>query len=90
MAQLTHTARFGATEALERMLDDIACPACGYLDPADTYRLTAGNKVRFFCDGCGAFVTIVLNDGQAEAVRRWSSIGSTVGAASQLPGEERN
>ncbi len=75
MAQLTHTARFGAADALERMLDDIACPACGYLDPADTYRLTPGNKVRFFCDGCGAFVTILLDDAQAEAVRHWSSAG---------------
>jgi hypothetical protein len=61
------------------MLDDIACPACGHLDSADTYRLTPGNQVRFFCDGCGAFVTVLLDEAQADAVRHWSSVGSSAG-----------
>jgi predicted RNA-binding Zn-ribbon protein involved in translation (DUF1610 family) len=67
MTELTHIARFAAADGLDRMVEDIACPACGYLDPDYTYRLTPENKVRFFCDGCGAFVTIVLSDAQAEA-----------------------
>lgn len=73
MPQLTHTARFAAADSLDRMLEELACPACGYLDPAERYRLTPDNKVRFFCDGCGAFVTILLSDAQADAVRHWSS-----------------
>lgn len=74
MPELTHTARFSAADALDRMLEEIGCPACGYLDPGDTYRLSPDNKMRFFCDGCGAFVTILLTDAQAEAVRHWSSV----------------
>jgi hypothetical protein len=73
MRAVTHTAQFGPGDPVARMLDDIACPACGYRDPTETYRLTPGNRVRFFCDGCGAFVTIVLSDAQAGAVQHWSS-----------------
>jgi hypothetical protein len=69
MTVITHVASFGRTDTAERMLAEIACPACGYRDPDDTYRPTPGNRVRFFCDGCGAFVTIVLSDAQAEALR---------------------
>jgi hypothetical protein len=75
MTVITRNAAFGPTETIERILADIACPACGYQDPADAYRLTPGNRVRFFCDGCGAFVTILLSDAQAEVLRRWSSLG---------------
>ena len=75
MTVITHVARFGPADAVDRIRDDIACPGCGYRDPAETYRLTLGNKVRFFCDGCGAFVTILLSDAQAEVVRGWSSAG---------------
>jgi hypothetical protein len=75
MAEITRTAQFGPADALARMLDDISCSVCGYREPADTYRLSVGNNVRYFCDGCGAFVTISLNPQQAERVRGWSLTG---------------
>lgn len=68
---ITRIAEFGPTDTAERILAAIACPACGHSDPADTYRVTPANRVRFFCDGCGAFVTILLSDSQAEIIRRW-------------------
>ena len=73
MTVITRVAEFGPADAVDRIREDIACPACGYRDPAESYRWTLGNKVRFFCDGCGAFVTILLSDAQAEVVRGWSS-----------------
>lgn len=88
MSQLIHTATFAAADALDRMLEDIACPACGYRDPADTYRLTPGNRVRFFCDGCGAFVTIVLSEAQADAVRHWSSTVAARGSGDSVAGAQ--
>ncbi len=75
MTVITRVAAFGAADEAERILTEIACPACGYRDPADAYRLTPGNQVRFFCDGCGAFVTILLSDVQAEALRRCTPNG---------------
>jgi hypothetical protein len=75
MTVVTRIAQFGPADAADRILDDIACPACGYRDPVDEYRVTPGNRVRFFCDGCGAFVTILLSDAQADVVRRWSPSG---------------
>ncbi|MGN6871028.1 MAG: hypothetical protein ACTHMY_21760 [Solirubrobacteraceae bacterium] len=70
---ITRVAAFGPTDTDERILAEIACPSCGYRDPSDTFRVRPGNRVRFFCDGCGAFVTILLSDAQAEIVRRWES-----------------
>jgi hypothetical protein len=79
MAQLMHTAAFDVADARERMLAELACPACGYRDPDDAYRVRPGNRVRFFCDGCGAFVTIQLSDAQARVVRDWCVAGSSGG-----------
>jgi hypothetical protein len=76
MTVITHNAQFGPADPTDRILDDIACPGCGYREPASEYRLALGNEVRFFCDGCGAFVTILLTDAQAEVVRGWSSAGT--------------
>jgi hypothetical protein len=75
MTVITRSAAFRPGDTAEQILADIACPACGYQDPVDTYRLPLGNRVRFFCDGCGAFVTILLNEAQAEIVRRWTPDG---------------
>lgn len=69
MTVITRIATFGGADTAERILAELACPACGFRDAADTYRLTPGNRVRFFCDGCGAFVTILLSDAQAETLR---------------------
>lgn len=71
MTVITRAAAFGATDTDKRILAEIACPACGPRDPSDAYRVRPGNRVRFFCDGCGAFVTIMLSDAQAEIVRRY-------------------
>ncbi len=79
MTVITRAANFEPADPADRILDDIACPCCGYRDEAETYRLSLGHRLRFFCDGCGAFVTILLNDAQAEVVRRWSSVGSGEG-----------
>jgi hypothetical protein len=70
MTVIRRSASFGPADTAERIRAEIACPACGYRDPADAYRVTPGDRVRFFCDGCGAFVTIVLSAAQAEAMRR--------------------
>jgi predicted RNA-binding Zn-ribbon protein involved in translation (DUF1610 family) len=67
MIVITRKAQLTLAGAADRILDNIACPACGYRDPVLAYRLTAGNQVRFFCDGCGAFVTILFTDAEAEA-----------------------
>ena len=75
MTVITRIAAFEPTDTAERILAEIACPACGYRDPLDTYRMTSPNRLRFFCDGCGAFVTIVLSDTQAETVRRLAPEG---------------
>ena len=72
MTVITRNAVFGPGDAAEQILAELTCPACGYRDPDDACRPTPGNRVRFFCDGCGAFVTIVLSDTQAETVRRWA------------------
>ncbi len=79
MAQLMHTAEFDVAGTPDRMLADLACPACGYRDPGEAYRVRPGNRVRFFCDCCGAFVTIQLSDAQARVVRDWCVAGSSGG-----------
>lgn len=76
MSEITHTASFQPASAVAEILEDLACPRCGYLDPADARRLALGNRVRFFCDGCGAFVTLVLNDAQVAAMAHLRSEGS--------------
>lgn len=67
---ITRIAEFGPTDTAERILAEISCPVCGYRDPSDIHRVRPANRVRFFCDGCGAFVTILLSDSQAEIIRR--------------------
>lgn len=79
MPEVTHTATFRAADTFSRILEDMICPVCGYRDPADTYRLAPGNKVRFFCDGCGALVTVLLSAEQADVVQH-RSIAQSPGA----------
>lgn len=58
MREIPHAAAtFRAADPFSRILEDMTCPACGYRDPADTYRLAPGNQVHFFCDNCGTFVS---------------------------------
>jgi transcription elongation factor Elf1 len=51
------------------MLADLACPACGHVESRELPDRIAMNRMRIFCDCCGAFVTILLNDEQVEAIR---------------------
>jgi hypothetical protein len=75
MTHVLHTAHFGATDPPERILMELACPACGLRDPGTAHKRIRDNRVRIFCDGCGAFVTIVLDDEQARAVTRHAAAG---------------
>lgn len=70
LTQISRTAGFSPGEALPRILEDLACPACGrpYSDIA--LPQLADNKILRFCDGCGAFITTLLSDAQARAIHR--------------------
>jgi hypothetical protein len=69
LPERTHTATFRATDGRLRMLADLACPACGHVESRELPDLIAMNRMRIFCDCCGAFVTILLNDEQVKAIR---------------------
>ena len=73
MTGICHTAKFSATDALPRILEDLVCPACGHQDPGDAHSSITDNRIRIFCDCCGAFVTILLSDKQALVLRRHSA-----------------
>lgn len=68
LPDVSHIATFSPTDGLPRILEDLACPACGGQDPADARHRVTDNKIRVFCDCCGTFVTIVLSDAQARAL----------------------
>ena len=70
MAGLSHTATFSSADTLPRILEDFACPACGLEDPGVTHKRVTDNKVRIFCDGCGAFVTFLVTREQADTFQR--------------------
>ena len=69
MREIIHTARFRPGDSLTQMLEDLACPGCGNRDPGEAFPSVTGDTVRMFCDGCGAFVTILLSEEQADALR---------------------
>jgi hypothetical protein len=48
MTVITRTACFEPTDPTARIVDEIACPACGYRDPSVEHRVTPANRVRFF------------------------------------------
>ena len=78
MTHITRSATFGADDAPGSIVDDLACPACGRWEPREVNKCLAGNQMRLFCEGCGAFITIRLTDEQAEAIRRHSTLLSSV------------
>jgi hypothetical protein len=51
------------------MLADLACPACGHVEARELPDRIAMNRMRIFCDCCGACVTILLTDEQVEVIR---------------------
>ena len=54
------------------------CPACGHEELGDAHLRITDNSLRIFCNGCGAFITITLNDEQAGAIRRCSRMLSAI------------
>ncbi len=70
MPSVKHAATFGPADPLPRILQDLACPACGYQDPDLAGHPVTGRTLRVFCDSCGTFVTFSLTDEQAEALQR--------------------
>jgi hypothetical protein len=70
---ISHNATFSPDDPLPTILADLACPECGNPDPGDAHGRITDNRVRFFCDCCGAFITVVLTDEQARAMHRYVS-----------------
>jgi hypothetical protein len=70
LPDISHTANFRPTDTLPTILEDLACPACGYQDPGEAHHRITHNMIHIFCDCCGAFTTILLSDEQARAIQR--------------------
>jgi len=70
--QVSYTATFDANDSLDRILEDLSCPACGHKDPAAAHHWISMNRMRIFCEGCGAFVTVFVTREQATAIHRFS------------------
>jgi len=68
MTNLTRPATFRETDPLTTILADLTCPRCGYQEPGSTPPPVADGSLRIFCEGCGAFITILLTAGQARAL----------------------
>jgi hypothetical protein len=75
LTHVSHTATFTPADMPARILEDLACPACGYHDPRHADRPISNNQIRIFCDSCGVFITIALSDEQARAIHRASVEG---------------
>lgn len=73
MRDISHTAKFSPADTYSRILEDLACPSCGHQDPGVARSPITHNKIRVFCDSCGAFITISINDEQASAIHRSSA-----------------
>jgi transcription elongation factor Elf1 len=72
MSQVMYIAKFSPDDPQSRILEDLACPACGRQDLGDAPTRIAQNEMRLFCEDCGAFVTVVMSDEQVQAVQRLS------------------
>lgn len=73
MPHISHTAKFSPDDRPLRIVDDLACPICGHLDPGEAHNWITNNEMRIFCEGCGAFVTVLLSAEQAHAIQRCSA-----------------
>ena len=78
MSRIIHTATFNREDSAARIREELVCPACGQRDPGDSHLRITDNSLRIFCTGCGAFITIVLSEEQANAVRRCSGTLSAI------------
>ena len=73
MSEVICIATFRPEDSMARMLEDLACPACGHREQANAFPSISGDRIRVFCDCCGTFATIVVSDEQAAALRRQQS-----------------
>ena len=73
MPHISRTASFSPGDTAERILEDLACPVCGYQDLGNAHHRVAANKLRIFCEGCGAFITISMNEAQSSTIHSWST-----------------
>ena len=69
MAHIIRSATFDPADPPPRILEDLACPACGHQDPGLPHGRILDNRVRMFCEACGTFVTFEVTEEQARAVR---------------------
>jgi transcription elongation factor Elf1 len=82
LSQIFHTATFKADDSPARIREELVCPVCGHGDPGDTHLRITDNSLRIFCTECGAFITVLLDDEQAQAVRRGSATLSAINDSS--------
>jgi transcription elongation factor Elf1 len=73
VSRISRTATFSPDDTTDRILEDLACPACGHQDLGSAHNRLATNELRIFCDGCGAFITISMSDEQATTIQRWAT-----------------
>jgi hypothetical protein len=83
VSHVSHAATFGPTDELPRILDDLACPCCRRRYTGEAHTRITDNKLRMFCDGCGAFATIELTDEQVGAIRRVSATMPAIGGSEE-------
>jgi hypothetical protein len=74
VSQISRHARFRASDPPALILEDLACPVCGFRDPGEPHLRITDNTIRIFCDGCGAFITILLDDEQGRAIKRCGAV----------------
>jgi len=86
LPQISYTATFNPDDSLDRILDDLACPICRHKDPGAPHRWISENQMRIFCEGCGAFVTVLVSREQATAIHRWSQSIPTISEGSSIRG----
>jgi transcription elongation factor Elf1 len=85
LSRITHTATFNPQDSPARIREELACPACGHRDLGAAHLRITDDTIRIFCSGCGSFVTIVMTEAQAHAVRRCSATLSTIDARTPQP-----
>ena len=86
MPQISYTATFKPDDSLELILEDLACPVCRHKDPAAVHHWISENQMRIFCEGCGAFVTVLVSREQATAIHRFSQSMPAIAEAPPLQG----
>jgi transcription elongation factor Elf1 len=85
VSHISRTAKFSSSDSLPDILADLACPSCGHRDVGEAFNRITDNKIRIFCDSCGAFATIELNDDQTLTCRRWSGTMSAISDGTPPP-----